>query len=94
LQCGFSCTPEGKDRALGLYLNAGGNGKPAPHAEGLGGNFEDGRCLLAFVLGALNKVDYMFDDGRGKTVRRGDLGGGFVALDVGLEDRIENFVGW
>ena len=82
-----------KRQPLGLYLNAGGYGKPAPHSKGLAGDLEHGRSLLAFVLGTLDQVHYMFDDFRGKTVRFGDLRGGLVALDVGLEDRVEDFIG-
>src|SRR5580698_2081423 len=78
---------------LWLDLGAGGYGKPAAHAEGFRRDFEDRRGLLALVLGALDQMDHVFDDGRRKTVGRDNLRGGFIALDVGLKDGIENFVG-
>ena len=48
---------------------------------------------MAFVLAALHQAHYLLDETQGKTVCLGDLLGGFVALDIGLENGIENFVG-
>jgi hypothetical protein len=60
----------------------------------LGGDLEGlGRGLLALVLGALDEAHYLFDDRARENRMQRRSARGFVALDVGFEDGIENLVG-
>ena len=68
-----------------LYLNFNGDGKSAAHAEGLGGQLQDGGGLLAFVLAALHKAHHLLDELQGKSVCLGDFLGGLITLYVGFE---------
>ena len=45
-----------------------GDGKPAAHAEGLGGDLQDRGGLLAFVLRALHQAHHLLDEFEGKSV--------------------------
>src|ERR1700722_3902995 len=76
-----------------VYLNLDGGGKPAAGAERLRGDLQDGRGLLAFVLGALHQPDYLLDEAEVESVCGRNALRGFVALDVGFENGIENLVG-
>src|ERR1700722_9237537 len=76
-----------------LDLNFDRDGKPAPHPEGFAGDFENGSGLLPLVLTAFDELEDGTDEGDRNALVGGDLFGGAVALDVGLEDGIEDLVG-
>src|SRR6185312_1635385 len=76
-----------------LYLNPGGDGKPATHAERLGSDFQDWRGLLTFVFRFFDQAHHLLDEIEGKSVRLGDLIDALVTLHVGFEDGVEHLVG-
>src|SRR5580698_7257364 len=64
---GFSCYA-GRLPCSSLHLDFDGDGKPAPHAKGLGRDFEYRSGLLALVFGTLDQTHHLFDEIEGESV--------------------------